>query len=145
MKAVLWNFLGAFTSRYSEFDGYWLFGFLVKDLGELRIDLLTPDVGAGGGESPREAAMRTATTRFDDQLRKAGIARARIVSASLIMRKLPEPVWVSVGMQKRTGHLIAFEAAAQLQDGHHYEQRLSVAVAPHDGAIEMRSRSTVDR
>ncbi len=33
IKAVLDNFLGTYTSRYSDFHGYWLFGFLVKDLG----------------------------------------------------------------------------------------------------------------
>jgi len=33
MTAVLKNFLGTYTSRYSDFQGYWLFGFLVPGLG----------------------------------------------------------------------------------------------------------------
>ena len=40
IRGVLGNFLGTFTSRYSDYDGYWLFGFLVADLKDLRIDLL---------------------------------------------------------------------------------------------------------
>jgi hypothetical protein len=41
IKSVLRNFLGTYTSRYSEIRGYWLFGFLVPDLGELHFDLLS--------------------------------------------------------------------------------------------------------
>ena len=40
VKGVLDNFLGTFTSRYLDHNGYWVFGMLVGDLGELRIDLL---------------------------------------------------------------------------------------------------------
>ena len=44
IKGVLGNFLGTYVSRYSDYDGYWLFGFLVGDLGELRINLLGQSV-----------------------------------------------------------------------------------------------------
>jgi hypothetical protein len=40
IKGVLHNFLGTYTSRYSDYDGYWLFGMLVRDVEELSIDLL---------------------------------------------------------------------------------------------------------
>jgi hypothetical protein len=40
---ALHNFLATFTSGYSDYDGYWLFGFLLKDADELRIDLLNPN------------------------------------------------------------------------------------------------------
>jgi hypothetical protein len=39
IKSVLGNFLGTYVSRYSDYDGYLLFGFLVGDLVELRINL----------------------------------------------------------------------------------------------------------
>ena len=35
IKSVLSNFLGTYVSRYSEYDGYLLFGFLVADFDEL--------------------------------------------------------------------------------------------------------------
>ena len=38
IKSVLRNFLETFASRYTDYDGYWLFGFLVEhDLNELGI------------------------------------------------------------------------------------------------------------
>ena len=40
IKSVLWNFLGTYMSRYSDYDGYWLFGFLIEDMGELEINIL---------------------------------------------------------------------------------------------------------
>ena len=30
IKSVLHNFLGTYTSRYSDYNGYWLFGFMVE-------------------------------------------------------------------------------------------------------------------
>jgi hypothetical protein len=40
LRAVLHNTLGTYLSRYSDYDGYWLFGFLVPRLIELKFDLL---------------------------------------------------------------------------------------------------------
>ena len=40
IPGVLHNFLGTFTSRYSDFNGYWIFGFLVEKMDSVRIDLL---------------------------------------------------------------------------------------------------------
>lgn len=139
MKAVLWNFLGTFTSRYSDFEGYWLFGFLVEDLVALRIDLLVP--GAGEPDSPLRAAMHAAPARFDEQLRKAAFDRARLLSASLTMRKRPEPVAIAECAQQRTGHRVTFVATAAIRGGHNYERELSILVAPHDPRIESRSGS----
>lgn len=48
IRGVLGNFLGTYTSRYSEHDGYWLFGLVVAELGELEVNLLAdPDDGSG--------------------------------------------------------------------------------------------------
>jgi hypothetical protein len=70
VKSVLRNFLGTYMSRYSDYRGYWLFGFLVSDLLESEFDLL--DRGAGDSETPLAIAERLAATRFEDELRKAG-------------------------------------------------------------------------
>ena len=40
MQSVLDNFLGTYLSRNCDHGGYWLFGFVVPHVGELRIDLL---------------------------------------------------------------------------------------------------------
>jgi hypothetical protein len=39
IKCALHNFLGTYSSRYSEYSGYWLFGFLVNDLTRIDFDL----------------------------------------------------------------------------------------------------------
>ena len=44
IKSVLDNFLGTYISRYSDYDGYWLFGFLVKESPHLKINLLSTNV-----------------------------------------------------------------------------------------------------
>jgi hypothetical protein len=49
-------------SRYSEFEGYWLFGFLVDGLTELRIDLLAPF--AGMPVTPHDVAIHLAAAKF---------------------------------------------------------------------------------
>jgi hypothetical protein len=42
LKGVLRNFLDTHVSRYSDFDGYWLFGLLMHDVGDLlEIDLVS--------------------------------------------------------------------------------------------------------
>ena len=77
---VLGNFLGTYTSRYSDYEGYWLFGFLVTDIGELRIDLLAPS--AGESDAPLGVAVRSAAAQFADQVQKAGLVGS---SADLMM------------------------------------------------------------
>ena len=53
MKGVLDGFLGTYMSRYSHYEGYWLFGFLICDLPCLRVDLLSD--GARADETAPEA------------------------------------------------------------------------------------------
>src|SRR5262245_28787953 len=86
VRGVLGNFLGTYTSRYSDSDGYWLFGFLVADLGELRIDLLAPP--ASDSEGPLGLAVRSAAAKFADQMQKAGLVCPQIQEAWLTIRKL---------------------------------------------------------
>src|SRR5262249_55253236 len=74
IRGVLGTSPGTYTSRYSDSDGYWLFGFLVADLGELRIDLLAPP--ASDSEGPLGVAVRSAAAKFADQMQKAGLVRS---------------------------------------------------------------------
>jgi hypothetical protein len=141
MKAVLWNFLGTFTSRYTDFQGYWLFGFLIEDLVELRIDLLVPASGEAG--SPPGAVTHAAVAKFDDQLRKAGLDKRRIREAWLTIRKLPERVDGTLDTRGRAGHRVAFLATAVMDNGRQYERERFAIVAPHDPSRETRSSAPV--
>ena len=44
IKSVLQNFLGTYASRYSDFEGYWLFGFLIADVDALLASIARPIV-----------------------------------------------------------------------------------------------------
>jgi hypothetical protein len=106
IRGVLGNFLGAYTSRYSDFEGHWLFGFLIADLDELGIDLLRPP--SGESATPLRAAVRIAAVEFADQLQKAGLARQRIAEARLTIRKLPEPAAASINGVRCAGNHVSF-------------------------------------
>lgn len=86
-KSVLTNFLNAYVSRNSDYEGYWLFGFLVGDLRELQINLLAPT----GGERnrPLGVAVASAAAKFEDQVGKAALTRSRFREAWLTIRRLP--------------------------------------------------------
>ena len=67
IKGVLDNFLGTYTSRYTDYEGYWLFGLLVADLGEVEFDLLA---AGGSPDSPLGVAELAASLKFADQRRR---------------------------------------------------------------------------
>lgn len=137
MRGVLGNFLGTYMSRYTDFDGYWLFGFLIGDLGELRIDLLAPSVGTPS--TPFDVAARSAAARFEDQLRKAGLTRSQVCEAWLVLRKLPATIEGSVNGQPCIGHQLLFSAEAVTDNDRCYRREQGVFVAPHNAKVEGRS------
>ena len=134
---MLKNFLGTYTSRYSEFQGYWLFGFLVADLGELRIDLLATTASAS--EGPLSVAIRLAVEKFQDQVRKARVAPARVRSGRLILRRSPSAVKGTVNRHACLGYSVHFMAEVVMNDERRYEQEHVLFVAPHNPAAELRS------
>ena len=137
MSAVLKNFLGTYTSRYSDFEGYWLFGFLVASLDELRINLLDPP--ASPSEPAFGVAMRLAVEKFQDQVRKASLARHRVQSAWLTLRRSPGTVRGTVNSHAGLGYRVEFIAEAVTDDGRRHEQACVLFVAPHNPAAEFRS------
>jgi hypothetical protein len=51
------NLLGTLTSRYSDFDGYWVLGMIVADLSAPTVDLLS-DSNDGADSAPMAAFIR---------------------------------------------------------------------------------------
>jgi hypothetical protein len=137
IKGALRNFLSTYTSRYSDYDGYWLFGFLVPWLDQLSIDLLGPSPTVVA--HPLQAAIRTAIERFHDQLRKAGLDPARLGAARLVIRKLAEPVEGFVNGCLAPGFHVVFAIHAVTTSGRRYESDVTTFVAPHDPSLELRS------
>jgi len=70
--SVLHNFLGTLASRNSDHKGYLLWGFVIKRLQEVRIDLLGS--GRARGRTPlRRLVAEFVRARFREQLSKAGL------------------------------------------------------------------------
>ncbi len=137
IKAVLGNFLGTYVSRHSDFDGYWLFGFIVADLGDLNVDLLQQEVI--DLQSPISVAISSAVAKFNDQRRKAGLAASNLRNASLTIQRLPSAVSDSINGHHCAGFKVRFLAEAVLVDGRHYEKERVLFVAAHNPNIELRS------
>lgn len=137
IRGVLENFLGTYVSRYSEFDGYWLFGFLVENLRELSINLL--EQGVNDPATPLGVAVSSAFTKFEAQRIKAGLAPAQVRNAWLTIRRLSGLVNGSVNCHTCVGFKLSFSAVAVMDDGTRYERERVLFVAPHDSHIELRS------
>lgn len=135
MKSVLESFLGTFTSRYSDYRGYWLLGQLSFDPPEYEFDLL---VSPPDGDSPLCLAWRLACRRFHEQVSKAGLKLDVVREASLRIVKQPESVEGWHGAQMSMGHRVQFIAAAVIDNSHRYARQRTVFVAPHDPGKEIR-------
>ena len=72
LKSVIHGFLGTYVSRYSDFDGYLLFGFVVDSLGLVEIDL-TESESASPVRTPHSELIRLARQKFKEQLSKVGL------------------------------------------------------------------------
>jgi hypothetical protein len=136
IKGVLGNFLGTYASRNSDYHGNLLFGFLVGDLGELRINLLEQHVN--DPDTPVGVAVWSAAAKFQDQRQKAGLAPTQVRDAWLTIQRLPGLEWGSVNGHSCAGFNLRFLAAATMDDGKRYERERVVFVAPHDSTVELR-------
>ncbi len=137
IRGVLGNFLGTYTSRYTDYEGYWLFGFIVADLSEWQINLLAPiDKSL---RPPYDAAAQIAISRFQDQVHKAGLVFTLIKDAQLAIRRLAGSSNCCVNGRPRIGHDLKFSVTTTLDNGRVYEHEMTITVAPHDPTIEGRS------
>jgi hypothetical protein len=138
IKGVLHNFLGTYTSRYSDYDGYWLFGMLIGELEQFSIDLLETDCKTSGS-APMAAAVQLAATKFKEQMEKAGLSLSCIREAKLALAKTPDLRSGYVNGRSSAGFDLNFAVIAVSPGGMTYECKKSVFVAPHDPEVELRS------
>jgi hypothetical protein len=137
IKGVLHNFLGTYTSRYSDFDGYWVFGFLTN-LENLTIDLLYKESEAVE-TSPVSAAIQFARQKFTEQMLKAGLSISLLREASLKITLLNESATGLVNGRTHAGRRMRFQVKALSGNGNGFESSKTIFVAPHDANIEQRS------
>ncbi len=138
LKGVLDHFLGTYTSRYSEYQGYWVFGQMLDQLESLQIDLLSRDK-TEPESGPTNAAGQIAVQRFQEQAAKAALSISRIQTAWLQIEKLPALVDGFVGDRICSGCNVRFVATAILKSGKKFERETTIFVAPHDRRIERQS------
>ncbi len=143
IKGVLTNFLGTYTSRYSDYHGYWLFGFLVDHFEELEVDLLsepTPSDGTAFG-----TARSVAATKFRDQVQKAKLEFSYLRKAKLTITRLSVNSRLTLGTtgSLRSGYDVRFFAVAELHNGRRYFSERVEFIAPHDPSFELRSSRDV--
>jgi hypothetical protein len=138
LKGVLNNFLATLSSRYSDWKGYWLFGFLVESPGELRIDLLQKEP-ALSGETPITFAKQLAVQKFREQMAKAGLAEFKFREGSLHISRLPERTRGFVNGVSCEGNMLRLTAIVTTNGGKKYHQEVLVFAASHNPKLERRS------
>jgi hypothetical protein len=136
LNGVLAGFLGTYTSRYSDFEGYWVFGFIVEAVDLLEIDLLAKPSSAAGAIAKSDELART---RFREQLRKHGFAESAAVEATLRIVPGAEQVERLAGDLRRPGRDVTFCASVLSDTGTRYTRTETVFVASHDPRFEQRS------
>lgn len=136
MGSVLHNFLCTYTSRYSDYRGYWLLGQLPwSDLRQGTFDLLGL---APEGDGPAEAARRLAIHRFAEQVRKSGLTLSAVREATLQIARAQEVIRGWQGDQRADGHMVRFSAQSVMENGRVYQDDRTMFVAPHDPKKERR-------
>jgi hypothetical protein len=134
LNGVLYGFLGTYMSRYSDYRGYWLFGFLIGGPNVLVFDLLC---GVDQSDTPEAHAGYLARRKFAEQLEKSGFHRSSVGDASLrIERRLDTVERVVVGSVRRTGFDLRFSATVVADNGRSFHRAAEMFVAPHDASLE---------
>jgi hypothetical protein len=139
IKGALRNFLGTLTSRYSDFDGYWVLGMIVADLRAKTVDLLS-DSTVVADSPPMAAFIRMSRQRFHEQVTKQRLPPSFIGSACLEIARSPTPSAEGhVNGHVRRGYEVTLTARVESDLHRTYTGKMSVFAAPHDSAIERRS------
>ena len=144
IQGVLDNFLGTFTSRYSDYDGYWLFGLIVEQItAPVEIELLHNLKDSGDG--PMDAAIRLAKAKFAEQMQKARLAATYVKEARLKIERLPGSKGGAVNFRPAAGFDLVFSTSAVADTGRVFVSKRTLFVAPHNPEIELRSTRRLDQ
>ena len=129
IKGVLQNFLDTFTSRYSDYGGYWLFGIIADDLAGLHIDLLTASIPSIASK-PLIFTADLAGAKFREQMQKVGLPLTFVREAHLSVTRSALAVRGKDQLH-RAGYDFTFTASVISDRGAPFEAHTTVFVAPH--------------
>lgn len=137
IPSVVHNFLGTYTSRYSDYRGYWLFGFIVEEMKDLQFDLLN-GLDQPDDTTPIVVAGQLAAMRFLEQMEKAKVPIQWVREARLVVSKSHERIGV-VNQKPKSGLELRFSVSVVTDLGRQYVSSDFLFVAQHDPSLERRS------
>ena len=137
IKGVLGNFLSKFASRYSDYDGYWLFGLLVNENEEISIDLLLPF--HSNTTSIVSVTQRIASSTFQNQIVKAQLPLSVIHNATLNIVKTDRVVKCCNHGMWRDCFGLRLCVRVRTDLGRKFKREKFVFAAAHNPAFETRS------
>jgi hypothetical protein len=138
LTGVLCDFLDAFVSRDSDYDGYWIFGLLVREADEFSFDLLRASSNIEGPPA-FAAAAQIARSKFAKLLEKSHIPAEFVSEGRVIISKLEPAALGLVNGRTSSGHLYSLRAEVRSDLGKRYTATKNVFIAPHDPSVEHRS------
>ncbi|MCE9638186.1 MAG: hypothetical protein K8T90_20990 [Planctomycetes bacterium] len=141
MQSVVAGVVGTFVSRYSDYDGYWLLGFLVGRANPIDIDLL-PDAPPSAENSADAYATRLAILRFQEQVDKHHLPMSAVRAARLEIATLPSSRWQEVRGKPRRCWELRVSGRVEVSSGAVYEATTTTWVGPHLPWAESRRHSS---
>jgi hypothetical protein len=136
-RGVISGFLGTYASRASDYQGYWLFGFLTGAPEILTIDLLEPPA-ARQIEPALDYAVDLAKQIFGSQVDKAGLPPASARGATLTLERQPGMVSRAGGEHLRRGYDIVIRLSVLADTGRRFSGDAVLFAAPHNPLWERR-------
>jgi hypothetical protein len=127
IKALLDNFLGTFSSRYSDHNGFWIFGLWVSEHDSLLIDLLSPQSSA---DSVSSSMANLAKSKFADQVTKAGFCPASFSMAQVSLARSADLVDGHAGNRPARGYRVTLTAQVVGASGREYSATCSFFAEP---------------
>ena len=138
ITGALCGLLDTYCSRYSDYDGYWMFGLLVGEAELFRFDLIRVGTDTDA-DTVVVAALRLARLKFQEQLQRAQIPIEYASEATLSIQKVGGPRVGPVNGHISQGHQLSLVADAVSDLGKKYRAERFLFVAPHDPRVESRS------
>lgn len=132
LTGVLRGFLSTFTSRYSDLDGYWIFGKMFSSLTQREIDLVAT------ASSDSDALVDLARQRFREQVTKHGLTLSVVRSARLEITKEPEVTRDLASRYFVDGSYVNLRARVVSDLNAEYVADARIFVSPHDPSREQR-------
>jgi hypothetical protein len=138
ITGVLCGLLDTYGSRNSDYDGYWIFGMLVREADSFSFDLLRKNPAPETSPVIAEA-RRLAHTKFQDQFQRARIPIEYVSSATLTIQKIGNLRAGPVNGHITQGHQFSLAAEAVSDLGKKYRAEKILFVMPHNPRFERRS------